>query len=95
MGLVIRTNFLTTKGNLIRDILYPKPNKFRFYQDTLKFLLCMSILAVVGILFTLPFLADEDGYGADDVIIRSLRLFTITVPPALPAAMNVGTIFSI
>lgn len=27
-GLVIRTGFITTKGGLVRDILYPKPNKF-------------------------------------------------------------------
>lgn len=31
LGLVIRTAFVTTKGNLVRDILYPKPNKFKFY----------------------------------------------------------------
>jgi cation-transporting ATPase 13A2 len=28
LGLVIRTAFVTTKGNLVRDILYPKPSKF-------------------------------------------------------------------
>lgn len=31
LGLVIRTAFVTTKGNLVRDILYPRPNKFKFY----------------------------------------------------------------
>ena len=30
-GLVKNTGFLTTKGSLIRDILYPKPIKFKFY----------------------------------------------------------------
>lgn len=31
LGVVIRTAFVTTKGNLVRDILYPRPNKFKFY----------------------------------------------------------------
>lgn len=54
----------------------------------------MVILAFLGIVFTLPFLIDEE-YRAEDIVIRELRLFTITVPPALPAAMNVGTIFTL
>ena len=56
LGLVIRTAFVTTKGNLVRDILYPKPNKFKFYQDSLKFIFGMGLLAVVGFLATLPFM---------------------------------------
>ena len=31
LGLVKSTGFLTTKGSLIRDILYPKEIKFKFY----------------------------------------------------------------
>jgi P-type E1-E2 ATPase len=30
-ALVIRTGFVTTKGSLVRDILYPRKTKFRFY----------------------------------------------------------------
>ena len=55
MGLVIRTAFVTTKGNLVRDILYPKPNKFKFYQDSLKFILALGIISVVGFVTTLYF----------------------------------------
>lgn len=56
LGLVIRTAFVTTKGNLVRDILYPKPNKFKFYQDSLKFIFVMGILAIFGFIGTLPFM---------------------------------------
>ncbi len=56
LGLVIRTAFVTTKGNLVRDILYPKPNKFKFYQDSLKFIFGMGLLAVLGFCATLPFM---------------------------------------
>jgi magnesium-transporting ATPase (P-type) len=30
-ALVIRTGYVTTKGSLVRDILYPRKTKFRFY----------------------------------------------------------------
>ena len=92
--MVIRTAFVTTKGNLVRDILYPKPNKFKFYQDSLKFIFSMGLLAVLGFFCTLPFMIKQ-GYVASAIIDRSLDLVTITVPPALPAAMTIGTVFAI
>ena len=52
-GLVIRTAYVTTKGNLIRDILYPRPNKFKFYEDSLKFIFAMSVIAILGFLTTI------------------------------------------
>lgn len=78
----------------MRDILYPKPNKFKFYQDSLKFIMVMGVIAVLGFMGTLPFMI-EQGYEAWPIIDRSLDLITITVPPALPAAMTVGTVFAI
>jgi cation-transporting ATPase 13A3/4/5 len=94
LGLVIRTAFVTTKGNLVRDILYPRPNKFKFYQDSLKFIFSMGVLAILGFFCTLPFMIRQ-GYDLATIIDRSLDLVTITVPPALPAAMTVGTVFAI
>ncbi len=52
LGLVIRTAFVTTKGNLVRDILYPKPSKFRFYEDSLKFVFGMGVIAIIGFAVT-------------------------------------------
>jgi cation-transporting ATPase 13A2 len=54
LGLVIRTAFLTTKGNLVRDILYPRQSKFKFYRDSLIFVACMALLAFLGFCITLP-----------------------------------------
>lgn len=54
LGLVIRTAFVTTKGNLVRDILYPRPSKFKFYRDSMIFVAVMALLAVVGFCFTMP-----------------------------------------
>lgn len=82
------------KGNLVRDILYPKPSKFKFYKDSMLFIGAMACLAVLGFLCTLPVML-EQGYDAFFIIDRSLDLITITVPPALPAAMTIGTVFAI
>lgn len=49
---------------------------------------------MLGFLGTLPFMIAQ-GYEPWAIIDRSLDLVTITVPPALPAAMTVGTVFAI
>jgi cation-transporting ATPase 13A2 len=94
LGLVIRTAFVTTKGNLVRDILYPKSNKFKFYRDSLVFIGVMALLAVAGFCTTLPIMIQQN-YPFLQILDRSLDLITITVPPALPAAMTIGTVFAI
>jgi cation-transporting ATPase 13A3/4/5 len=91
---VIKTSFSTKKGSLVRDILYPRPNKFKFYRDSLIFIGVMAILAIVGFLVILPVMIRQD-YNVAAIVDRSLNLITITVPPALPAAMTIGTIFAI
>jgi cation-transporting ATPase 13A3/4/5 len=85
---------VTTKGALVRDILYPKETKFKFYQGSLIFVAAMAVVGVVGFLATLPQLI-KLGTTTDDLVDKSLDLITITVPPALPAAMSVGVAFAI
>jgi len=94
LGVVIRTAFVTSKGNLVRDILYPKPTKFQFYRDSLYFVGTMAILSVLGFLITLHKMIEFD-YSTGEIVILALDLVTITVPPALPAAMTVGIVLSI
>ncbi len=93
-ALVVRTGYLTTKGGLVRSILYPKKSKFKFHNDSMKFLLVLFAFAIAGIIITIPRNIQE-GIGSTDIVLRSLDVFTITVPPALPAAMTVGTIFAL
>ena len=52
--MIKNTGFLTTKGSLIRDILYPKEVKFRFYTDGLKFVAIMAVVAIVINVATIP-----------------------------------------
>jgi magnesium-transporting ATPase (P-type) len=94
LALVIRTGYVTTKGNLVRDILYPRPNTFRFYRDSMRFIALMACLAIVGFLCTIPVMVRQ-GYPLEDIIDRSLDLITITVPPQLPFAMTAATLLSL
>jgi cation-transporting ATPase 13A3/4/5 len=93
-GLVTSTGFLTTKGSLVRDILYPKEIKFKFYSDSMKFVAIMALISIVGFCGTLPIMI-KIGTSTANLIDNSLNLITITVPPALPAAMSCGVVFAI
>lgn len=92
-ALVTQTGFLTTKGSLVRDILYPKEIKFKFYTDGYKFVGIMALIAILGFLSTVPIMLKIDT-PIPVLIDRALDLFTICVPPALPAAMTCGVVFS-
>jgi cation-transporting ATPase 13A2 len=54
----------------------------------------MGILALVGFFACLPIMIEQN-FQTHIIIDRSLDLITITVPPALPAAMTAGTAFAI
>uniref|UniRef100_A0A665X149 Uncharacterized protein n=1 Tax=Echeneis naucrates TaxID=173247 RepID=A0A665X149_ECHNA len=86
LAVVTSTGFFTAKGNLVSSILYPQPISFRFYQDAIKFLL---ILAFLGSIYSFVVL-----YISNELVIRSLDIVTIAVPPALPAAITTGTIYA-
>mmetsp|Transcript_9620 Transcript_9620/g.18746 ORF Transcript_9620/g.18746 Transcript_9620/m.18746 type:complete len:1093 (+) Transcript_9620:13-3291(+) len=93
-AVVTKTGFSTQKGRLMRSILYPKPNKFKFYEDSLKFVTVLAILAILGFSASIP-LQVSQGIPTLHIIFRSLDLITVAVPPALPAAMTVGTAFAV
>ncbi|NXM73863.1 AT132 ATPase, partial [Serilophus lunatus] len=93
LAVVTRTGFCTAKGDLISSILYPKPVSFKFYKDAVKFVLFLAILAFVGTLYSILILV-KNQVPVGQIIIRALDLVTVIVPPALPAAMTVGTIYA-
>ncbi|KAL2296690.1 hypothetical protein Nmel_016026, partial [Mimus melanotis] len=93
LAVVTRTGFCTAKGDLISSILYPKPVSFKFYKDAVKFVLFLAILALIGTLYSILILV-RNQVPVGQIIIRALDLVTVIVPPALPAAMTVGTIYA-
>ncbi|ODV84227.1 hypothetical protein CANARDRAFT_208586 [[Candida] arabinofermentans NRRL YB-2248] len=93
-ALVVRTGFNTTKGALVRSMLFPKPSGFKFYEDSFKYIGVMASIAGVGFIFsTINFI--KLGLGWKIIILRALDLITIVVPPALPATLTIGTSFAL
>lgn len=45
---VVRTGFSTSKGALIKSILFPAPVGLRFYKDSLKFVFVLFMIAAMG-----------------------------------------------
>ncbi|XP_017268981.1 probable cation-transporting ATPase 13A3 isoform X2 [Kryptolebias marmoratus] len=92
-AVVVRTGFSTAKGQLVRSILYPKPTDFKLYRDAYLFLLCLVAVAGIGFIYTI-ILSIMNKVPAKTIIIESLDIITITVPPALPAAMTAGIVYA-
>ncbi|NXA31246.1 AT133 ATPase, partial [Eudromia elegans] len=92
-ALVVRTGFSTAKGQLVRSILYPKPTDFKLYRDAYLFLLSLVVVAGIGFLYTVVN-SILNKVPVHTIIIESLDIITITVPPALPAAMTAGIVYA-
>ncbi|KAM6963268.1 polyamine-transporting ATPase 13A3 [Aplochiton taeniatus] len=92
-AVVVRTGYSTAKGQLVRSILYPKPTDFKLYRDAYLFLLCLVAVAGIGFVYSIV-LSVMNKVPAKTIIIESLDIITITVPPALPAAMTAGIMYA-
>lgn len=44
-AMVVRTGFNSAKGALVRSMLFPKPNNFKFYRDSFRFI---GVLSIIG-----------------------------------------------
>ena len=92
-ALVLRTGFSTTKGDLIRSILYPKPVDFRFNIDIYKYIGALAAIAFVGMIFSIVIKVLNKNPAAE-IIRRSVDLIAIAVPPALPGLLTAGLIYA-
>lgn len=94
LAIVVRTGFLTTKGALVRSMLFPKPSGFKFYRDSFRYISVMAMVAILGFVASF-FNFVRLGLSWHLIIVRALDLITIIVPPALPATLTIGTNFAI
>lgn len=86
---MIRTGYNTSKGGLVRSIMYPPPVDFKFEQDSYKFVALLASIASIGVIYTIVTKSMRN-VPPEEIIVEALDLITIVVPPALPAAMTVG-----
>ena len=94
LAIVVRTGFNTTKGSLVRSMLFPKAAGFKFYKDAFRYISVMAGIAGVG--FVTSFINFVRlGLAWRLIIVRALDLITIVVPPALPATLSIGTNFAL
>jgi len=93
-AVAIRTGLNTTKGNLIRSMMFPKPSTFTFHRDSMRFIGVLACFAVVAFSATL---ANFIHMSVDTwlIVVRALDIMSIIIPLALPASMAVGTLFAI
>jgi cation-transporting ATPase 13A2 len=94
LACVMRIGFSTIKGGLVRSILFPPPNRFKFYRDAFKFIGVLFCIAMIGMIYTVCIMIHQN-IEILQIIKRGLDVFTIVVPPALPASLTVGTGFAI
>ena len=90
-AVIIRTGYQTTKGELVRSIMFPKPVDFKLNRHIHKFIGCLGGLAMIGFTYNAIISAIRDTPWQ---IIVIKGLITIVVPPALPAAMTIGKMLS-
>ncbi|SMN20528.1 similar to Saccharomyces cerevisiae YOR291W YPK9 Vacuolar protein with a possible role in sequestering heavy metals [Maudiozyma saulgeensis] len=94
LAMVVRTGFSTTKGSLVRSMVFPKPVGFKFYRDSFKYIGVMTVVAMLGFFISwLQFM--KLGLDKRTMILRALDIITIVVPPALPATLTIGTSFAL
>jgi cation-transporting ATPase 13A2 len=102
---------MTTKGALVRSMLFPKPIGFKFYRDSIRFIMVLSGIAGLGFcasavqfvklgvyfLFTIRMVAFNQNTQVrwHTILVRALDLITVVVPPALPATLSIGTSFAL
>ncbi|XP_054995393.1 polyamine-transporting ATPase 13A2 isoform X2 [Sorex araneus] len=93
LAVVTRTGFCTVKGGLVSSILHPRPVNFKFYKHSMKFVAALSVLALLGTIYSI-FILHRNRVPVSEIVIRALDLVTVVVPPALPAAMTVCTLYA-
>ncbi|KAM5162521.1 polyamine-transporting ATPase 13A2 isoform 1-T1 [Callospermophilus lateralis] len=93
LAVVTRTGFCTAKGGLVSSILHPRPINFKFYKHSMKFVTALSVLALLGTAYSI-FVLHRNRVPVSEIVIRALDLVTVVVPPALPAAMTVCTLYA-
>ena len=89
IALVMRTGFTSIKGQMIRTILFPKPVKFTFNNQGIKYILTLAVICFGLYFVTLAKMIELD-LGVKLYVLRFLDVITWVIPPALPIFMTLA-----
>ncbi|XP_036085015.1 polyamine-transporting ATPase 13A2 isoform X7 [Rousettus aegyptiacus] len=83
LAVVTRTGFCTAKGGLVSAILHPRPVNFKFYKHSMKFVAALSVLALLGTIYSIFILYRnrvlEEGPAADSAF--GTQVLAVMRPP--------------
>eukprot|EP01016_Furgasonia_blochmanni_P005121 TRINITY_DN11990_c0_g2_i3.p1 TRINITY_DN11990_c0_g2~~TRINITY_DN11990_c0_g2_i3.p1 ORF type:complete len:528 (+),score=65.93 TRINITY_DN11990_c0_g2_i3:561-2144(+) len=89
LGMAAQTGFNTMKGQLVRALVFQKAQDFRFYTDAFKYIALLAIIASFGMVYGF-YIQYSLGKPMKEVILRTLDIIFIVIPPALPALLTIG-----
>ncbi|XP_075058375.1 putative cation-transporting ATPase 13A4 [Mixophyes fleayi] len=92
-AVVLRTGFNTTKGDMVRSILYPKPLNFKLNRDVKGFFIFLTCLAIIGIIYAVTIYVQRK-VPAWRIIVESLVLVVCAISPVIPAALMIGILYA-
>ena len=84
---------MTTKGELVRAILFPPPLDLAFYDDFLKSVRVFLALGMIGMTYSL-YMWISLGGTFRECLLNSLDIFTFVVNPMLPPALTANNAFA-
>ncbi|CAD25682.2 CATION-TRANSPORTING ATPase [Encephalitozoon cuniculi GB-M1] len=90
VGMVLRTGFQTTRGQILKNMLNAKPVHNRFIREAEIIILGIVMVAMaVGI--GMAYVLNKMGFDASTNLMYSLDLFFTFANPAIPTYLRVGT----
>ena len=93
IALVVRTGFSTTKGVLVKSIMYSGPSRNDFYHQVYKILVATITIGLISWLTVLPTYIQF--FKPFRVITRDISPMTLAVPAILPVVMIIGIQYSL
>ena len=82
-ALVLATSFMSSKGDLVRSIIYTEKIKNKFSNDSNKILYMMTFLSIIGVIICVPFLLKHK-LSKHIIIVQCFDLIPLAVPPIFP-----------
>ncbi|OCT78553.1 hypothetical protein XELAEV_18029642mg [Xenopus laevis] len=91
-AVVLQTGFNTTKGELVRAILYNKPMNVKLHREAMKFLLVLVFIALLGVAYTAA-VYKKHGASVHEIVLMSFLMLTVAVNATLPASLTLGLLY--